>query len=376
MNDFLKERLDLRRKQGNLRSLKTLPSHVDFCSNDYLGFARSPELRESVKAAWQASHEVRLGATGSRLLTGHCHIMDELEQSLASFHQAESGLLFNSGYTANLGLISTVAQLDDLILYDAHIHASMHDGMRLGAAKCLPWLHNDVSHLEYRLKTSKSNGKVLVLTESVYSCDGTLAPLADIAALCELHGAFLIVDEAHATGIIGKNGEGLVQHLGLHNRVFARVHTFSKALGSCGAVILGTELLKEYLINFCRPLIYATAMPLTSLLAIGQVYQMLLQSTACRSRLRHLIHHFKERARKASLPLIPSDTSIQSILIQGNANARAAAECLQINGFDARPLLSPTVKRGTERLRLCLHAFNTNEQIDALISTLQSCTTI
>lgn len=375
MDQFLKQHLDVRRKQGNLRSLKALPDHVDFCSNDYLGFARSPELRASLTAAWQACHDVRLGATGSRLLTGHSQMMEELEQALAAFHQAKSGLLFNSGYTANLGLISTIAQPDDLILYDAHIHASMHDGMRLSAAKCLPWRHNDASHLEHRLKASKSTGKILVLTESIYSCDGTLAPLADVAGLCEQFGAFLIVDEAHATGIIGTNGEGLVQHLGLHNKVFARIHTFSKALGSCGAVVLGKELLKDYLINFCRPLIYATAMPLTSLLTIRQAYQMLPQSLACRSKIGQLIRHFKEQAQRASLPLILSDTPIQSILTPGNASAHAAAACMQKNGFDLRPLLSPTVKRGTERLRLCLHAFNTNEQIDALISTLQSCTT-
>ncbi len=371
MNQILARQLDIRIKQGNIRTMKAQHTDIDFSSNDYLGFSRSAELRDTIAAAWQAHPTPRCGATGSRLLTGHCQLMDELEHSISTFHNARSGLLFNSGYTANLGLVSTIPKAGDLILYDVDIHASMHDGMRLSGACRLPFRHNDASHLEQRLKARKCHGRTFVLIESVYSCDGSLAPLADMTTLCGQHQANLIVDEAHATGLFGNNGEGLAQHLNLHDKLFARVHTFSKALGGYGAIVLGSNLLKDYLINFCRPFIYATALPFPVLIGIQLAYRMLPHHNHSRAKLHSLIRHFKLRASQAQLPLIPSGTPIQSIPIPGNMRAKATAAFLQGNEYGVRPLLSPTVRRGAERLRVCLHSFNTPHEVDMLIDLLK-----
>lgn len=373
MYQFLTQQLDKRKQQGNCRELKDLRGRIDFASNDYLGFARCEKFKDSLITNWKEHPYPFFGATGSRLLTGHRHFIDELEASIADFHGAETGLLFNSGYDANLGLISTVAQPKDILFYDAHIHASTHEGMRLSKAHQVPWRHNDVQHLEKRLKSiKKTNDRIFVLVESLYSCDGSLAPLLEICSLCEQYHALVIIDEAHATGIIGKNGEGLVVHHQCQNRVFARIHTFSKALGGYGAVILGSKILKDFLINFCRPLIYATALPLPVLIGIQQAYLRLPQSNVTRTLLQNLIQNFKTQALAADLSLIPSETPIQANIVPGNFQVRSLANYLQSNGFDARPLLSPTVKQGTERLRLCLHAFNTAQEVETLISLIRN----
>lgn len=366
----LLEPLSVREKLGNLRTLTHRTDCVDFASNDYLGLARNSSLQEEIMQAWNEYPTRRLGATGSRLLTGHHPIIDDLEASISSFHNAETGLLFNSGYSANLGLISTIAQPADILFFDRHIHASSHDGMRLSKARSIPWRHNDTDHLEHCLKSTPYQGFRIVLVESIYSCDGAIAPITEICEICERYQAHLIVDEAHATGVIGENGEGLVSHLQCQQRVFARIHTFSKALGCYGAIILGSHLLKKYLINFCRSFIYATALPMPILLGIHFGYQWLPKTNQERSHLHQLIHHFKQHAAHTHLPLIPSNTPIQSIEIPGNFRARSLAALLQHHNFDVRPLLSPTVKKGKECLRICLHAFNTISEVTALINLL------
>jgi len=252
------------------------------------------------------------------------------------------------------------------VLYDYLSHASIRDGIRLGLAQSFSFQHNDTVDLEKKL--SVATGNIFVVTESVFSMDGDLAPLEKIAALCAQYNAFLIVDEAHATGVIGDRGEGLVQQFHLQNTCFARVHTFGKALGCHGAVVLGSETLRDYLINFCRPFIYTTALPPVSVAAIQTAYRLFPLMVKERTRLLTLIKKFQDTAIHYSKPV--SNTAVQSVIVPGNEQVKeVAGKCLRA-GIDVRPILYPTVPKGSERLRVVLHAFNTASELDRLLETL------
>jgi 8-amino-7-oxononanoate synthase len=359
----LQLQLSKRRSQGNLRKLVTNSDLIDFASNDYLGFARAPDLQDQIVHEWSA-RKLYSGSTGSRLLTGNSSLHQDLEEWIAGFHDAKAGLIYNSGYAANSGLLSAVASAGDTILYDIHVHASIHEGMKLSGAKCLPFRHQDLNHLEKRLKNCQ--GQAFVCIESLYSMDGTVAPLLDICNLCERYQASLILDEAHSTGIMGDNGLGLAQELGCQHRIFARIHTFGKALGVHGAIVLGSQQLKEFLINFSKPWIYTTALPPLSLIAIHCAYQKLIHSPHLIRRLNDLAAHFKHTLQVIGYPN-PTGTPIQPIT---HRRVDQLTQILQNEGFDVRAIKSPTVKRGSECLRICIHAFNTYEQIDQLAGCL------
>ncbi len=366
--DFLFQQLEQRRSQHALRQLKLPAPHmVDFCSNDYLGLARSAAMQEAVHTLL-AERPYMHGSTGSRLLAGNYAWIEEAENNLAAFHDASAGLIYNSGYDANLGLFSCVPQKEDTVIYDQLIHASIRDGIRLGRAQSFSFLHNDVQDLEKKLQ--RASGRVFVAVESVYSMDGDMAPLQAIAALCEKTGAYLVVDEAHATGVVGAQGEGLVQALGLAAACFARVHTFGKAVGCHGAIILGSETLRQYLLNFSRAFIYTTALPHTAIAAIMASYNLFPYMTAAREQLQGLIRHFREATR--SLQVLPSETPIQIVLTPGNEFTRKQAAALQEAGMDIRPILHPTVPKGQERLRIVLHSFNTVEEVDGCVKVLMN----
>jgi len=273
---FLNERLARRAESNALRSLHETRDLVDFTSNDYLGFARSSNLREMVDAALRDRPDLPLGSTGSRLLSGHTQLHAEIEEEVATFHRAESSLIFNSGYDANIGLFSSVPQRSDTVLYDQLVHASVRDGLRLGLAKAYSFRHNDLAHLETRLR--RAVGTCFVAVESVYSMDGDCAPLREIVELVQHYDAYLIVDEAHATGVFGTEGRGRVVENSLQDMVFARLHTFGKALGVHGAAVVGSRTLKNYLINFARSFIYTTSLTPHSLVAIRCAYQQLARS--------------------------------------------------------------------------------------------------
>lgn len=363
--------LEKRRSAGLFRSLKKPTDLIDFCSNDYLGLARSATLRQRIEQAVAGQATLLNGSTGSRLLAGNSVLAEELEVGIARFHEAEAALVFNSGYDANVGLLASLPQRGDTLLTDELIHASMIDGARLSLANRFKFRHNDLADLENRLKNA--TGTVYVAIESVYSMDGDLAPLPDIVALCERYEAALIVDEAHATGVFGPNGGGLVQHFGLAQRVFARVHTFGKALGVHGAAVVGSAALRDFLINFARSFVYSTALPPHSLLAIRSVYQFLPQSEALIQRL-HALRNYFQQLIQAQLPQTEwtsADSPILGLIVRGNDACRAVATQLQQAGFDIRPIVSPTVPAGRERLRICLHAFNSEQEIERLVQTLQ-----
>lgn len=374
----LAERLHDRQQSGLLRQLSTADHLVDFCSNDYLGFARSAKLKARIQQADLSDNTNRTGATGSRLLAGQTELANQVEQQLADFYQAENALVFNSGYDANIGLMACLPQAGDTLLTDELIHASMIDGARLSYANRQRFRHNDLYDLSAKLQQaneSRQQGQqVFVAVESVYSMDGDMAPLPELANLCEQYNAALLVDEAHATGVYGPNGEGLVVAHGLQDRVLARVHTFGKALGVHGAAVVGPTVLRNYLINFARSFIYTTALPPHSFLAIRCAHEHLQAQATVAERLQKTIRHFQERVLTA-LPdsqWTTSQSPIQCLVIPGNDNARYAAKEAQRAGFDVRAILSPTVPAGQERLRICLHVFNTTSEIDQLISVLQS----
>ncbi len=358
---FLEVALQQRRQQHAFRQLRVQGQLVDFCSNDYLGLARSEQVQEAAHTITKQLHQVH-GSGGSRLLAGHYELAEEAEKVMAAFHGAGAGLLYNSGYDANLGLFSCVPQKGDTVVYDQLIHASIRDGIRLGAATAYSFLHNDLADLQKKL--GNAAGRIFVAVESVYSMDGDLAPLREIAALCRQAGALLVVDEAHATGVIGGRGEGLVQALQLEDSCFARVHTFGKAVGCHGAVVLGSALLRDYLINYSRPFIYTTALPPQAVAVMLAAYDIFPDMHAERQQLRQLIQQFR-----AGMPAgreSGSETPIQVVMAPGNEAARGLAQRLQEEGLDVRAILHPTVPRGGERLRVVLHSFNTEQEVAKL----------
>jgi 8-amino-7-oxononanoate synthase len=356
---------------------------VDFCSNDYLGFARSEQLREMIleKAPLPPKGggymDYKNGSGGSRLLAGNSKYAEDLEDFIAGYYSSEAALLFNSGYNANLGLFSCLPQRGDTIIYDELVHASIHDGMRLSNAISFPFRHNDIEHLKERL--DRAPGNIFVAVESVYSMDGDFAPLNEIAQICEgmlssaLQGgnvrANLIVDEAHATGVFGK---GMVQQYGIEKKIFAVIHTFGKALGVFGAAITGSQLLKDYLINYARCFIYSTALPPHCLMAIECAYTLLAQSDEAVNKLRGNIQFFRQNIKELGIDShwIVSSSPIQCILIPGNEKVLQVAENVQANNMDVRAIRSPTVAKGKERIRICLHSFNSEEEIKELLEIL------
>jgi 8-amino-7-oxononanoate synthase len=367
---FIRNRLNDREAAGTLRTLKQENSLVDFCSNDYLGFASSAALKNSIAAEIARYPNSLNGSTGSRLLSGNLSYAEDLEQQIAQFHQAEAGLIFNSGYDANVGLFSSLPQKGDTIICDELIHASIIDGARLSHANRYTFRHNDLDSLEGKLKQAKGNCYIVI--ESVYSMDGDTPPILEILQLTEQYGANLIVDEAHAVGLYPA---GLIPELGLQNRVFARVVTFGKALGCHGAIVLGSSLLRQYLINFARSFIYTTAASFHQLSSVKMAYELLANAEQEIAALHQNIALFKQGVTPNShFPLLKSNSAIQCLVLNSNQKAKQAAQQLRDAGLDVRPILSPTVAAGTERIRICLHAFNSAQEIGLLTSTLNTIT--
>lgn len=358
-DDFLHKKINERIENHSLRQLKLPAAKADFCSNDYLGIVKENKLIAP-------GPHTATGSTGSRLLSGNYPLIEAVEKQLAIFHQAESALLFNSGYDANLGLLASVPQKGDTILYDHLCHASIRDGIRLSFAQAFSFAHNDLTDLQKKIEHAA--GTVFIVTESVFSMDGDFCPLEELVAIAAQNQAHIILDEAHATGIIGEQGEGLAQQLGLQNRIFARMHTFGKACGCHGAVVLGSASLRTYLVNFARSLVYSTALPEHSVALIKTSYETFPGMKSERKHLQKLIRTFQETPLRFSK--LASHTPIQAVLVPGNEAVKALATVLQEKGLDVRPILYPTVPKGKERLRIVLHAFNSEEELGLLLQCL------
>ncbi len=361
--------LNRRTSDLSIRHLANKDHLVDFCSNDYLGFSRSALLRYRVEEELKRHPLHKWGATGSRLISGNSEYIERLESKIANYHNSETSLMFNSGYDANLGLFSSVPQPGDLIIYDELVHTSIRDGIKMSRAEAVSFRHNNIDDLHSKLKMNYLNAFVSI--ESLYSMDGDLAPLKELILLCKQYEAKLIVDEAHATGIIGEKGEGLVQMLDLQKDVFARMHTFGKALGCHGAAVLGSQLLKSFLINYARSFIFTTALPFHSLVSINSAYDILAKQNNKRHKIKGLIDLFANNLEVYKPnDYHPSPGPIQSIIIPGNERAKYVSAQLEAAGFYAKAILYPTVARGSERIRICLHSFNTQTQVKALINKL------
>ncbi|WP_162055687.1 aminotransferase class I/II-fold pyridoxal phosphate-dependent enzyme [Pontibacter pamirensis] len=367
----LQQKLAERAAQDNLRQLKTTTGLTDFCSNDYLGLARSEKLRAHIQATEQQYSHLPLGATGSRLLSGNHILFEELEKTIAKYHHGEAALLYNSGYAANVGLLSALPQRGDTVFYDEASHASMKDGLRLSFAKSYSFRHNNLQDLEQKLKLAK--GQVYVVVESVYSMEGDKAPLQGLAQLCKTANAALIVDEAHAVGLYGDKGEGLTVALGLESQVFAQVITYGKAMGAHGAAVVGPQVLRDFLINYSRAFIYTTGLPTHALVALKCAYSLLPELDKERQQVKMLSSQLSEQLNKINgIRCTPSESVILSVFVEegGTAKLKALASFLQAEKFDVRPVLSPTVPKGQERLRVILHAYNTLQEIDGLVKAI------
>lgn len=358
--------VDKRKNEGNYRQLSEMPAHmVDFSSNDFLGLARETEIEDAAHTLLSQYKLCSNGATGSRLISGNSKFNIDTEAYLSQIHQSAATLIFSSGYMANNGLLSSVPQSDDLILFDELCHVSIREGIRLSRATGIPFAHNDLNQLEALLK--KSTAEKYVVTESIFSMDGDLTPLMEMTELCEKHNAYLIVDEAHATGVFGW---GRVQELKLSQRIFARIITFGKAIGTSGACIAGSQQLIEYLINFARPLIYTTALPSYVLARIRAAYAFIETHPERIQDLHGRIAYFNQHAQ--SLPLIRNESAIHALLCKGNEAVVDLSKHLNQHFFFVKPIRYPTVPKNTERIRICLHTFNSTHEIDALIQSIRT----
>lgn len=346
--------LDKRKEEGTLRTLRPRSQGIDFYSNDYLGLARNTELHNSLLMQVIERPQLLSGSTGSRLISGNTSEVTATERFIAEHHQYPAALLFQSGYNANLALLSTLPNRHDTVIVDELVHRSIHDACTMSHAKKLKFRHNDLQNLEKKLKRQK--GHCYIAIESLYSMDGDLAPLQEIAKLSEKYSASLLVDEAHAFGVFG---DGLVSEYQLQNKVLATVITYGKALGTHGAAILTNELIKNYLINFASPFIYSTSSHDLQWRIIKTNYNYLKNNDPV-TKLTENIKIF----RKQGLQTISSENSpIQAIIIPDHSRLKNVQHTLLEKGFLTYAVYSPTVKAGTERLRICLHSFNTEEEI-------------
>ncbi|MGB6150941.1 MAG: pyridoxal phosphate-dependent aminotransferase family protein [Pricia sp.] len=408
----LKDKLIHRKSQNTLRHLPEANALVDFSSNDYLGLSRNKAVFQRASQLWAARGISRNGATGSRLLSGNHGLYAQLEKKLSEFHQTESALVFNSGYDANIGFFGSVPQRGDIVFYDELIHASIRDGIKIGNAKSYKFKHNDIADLKKKcsalafgqkvgnrnvadksgvsavevpvssLPTAKEGAtEIYIITESVFSMDGDSPDLKAFVDFCKKNNYHLVVDEAHAVGVFGSRGEGLVQELELQNAVFARIITFGKAMGCHGAAILGSQNLTTYLVNFARSFIYTTGLPPHSIATILAAYEWLSTPEDRGNqtgkhpilKLTDAIEIFNGKLKNGlTSHFIPSISAIHCCLLPGNERVRAVSEKLRKNGSDVKAILSPTVPRGHERLRICLHSFNTEKEIHELLDGLSN----
>lgn len=367
----LHQKLKNRLQDNSLRELSVRTKGVDFFSNDYLGFSKSTSIKTTVAKQFE-EYGVENGSTGSRLISGTTALHLKVEEQLASFHKAESALLYNSGYDANIGLFSCVLQKGDVLLYDELIHASVRDGLKLSNAQTYKFKHNDVEDLENKIQRLQvQSSQLYIAVESVYSMDGDMAPLKEVVNICEKYNVLLIVDEAHSGGVFGSQGQGLVCALNLEDYIFARVHTFGKALGCHGAVVLGSKQLRNYLINFSRSFIYTTAIPPHAVLTISTAYQQ-LKSTSAIKTLKNNIAYFNLQLIKLNLSsyFIKSNSAIQCCIVKGNDNVKKLSNILNKKGMIVKAVLSPTVPKNSERIRICLHSYNNLQEIEELVCVI------
>jgi 8-amino-7-oxononanoate synthase len=370
--DFIQNELEALKRQGLYRELRrvegeqgptlVLDGHevLNFSSNNYLGLANHPALK---KAAKEAIDRYGCGAVASRLISGNMALHEELEEKIAALKGTEAALVFNSGFQANVGIIPALAAEGDTIFSDELNHASIIDGCRLARAETVVYPHCDPAGLEDALKNSQANGRKLIVTETLFSMDGDEAPLAEIVLLSERYGALVMVDEAHATGVAGPNGAGVVAKLGLGDRIPIQMGTLGKALGGFGAYVAGSHALRELLINRCRSFIFTTALPPPVLAAAIAAIDLLYQEPQRRLALWHNIRALREGLRNLGFSLGSGESQIVPLVTGDAEKCMAFSERLLEKGVFAQGIRPPTVPEGTSRLRITLMATHTHEHL-------------
>jgi 8-amino-7-oxononanoate synthase len=362
--------LDQLRVGAQLRTLENL-NGIDLCSNDYLGLAFDPRLKQAVTNA--VANAKAVGSTGSRLLSGNAPEWEALEREFAAFAQTDAALYFGSGYSANVGLLSSILKPGDVVFSDAFNHASLIDGIRLSRATKVIYPHADVDFLERALREhSQGAGAKVIVTECVFSMEGDIAPISSLLRLARDHGAELVVDEAHATGVMGPQGRGLAAEYGITREFLAIVHTCGKALASAGAFICSSATLKNYLVNCARTFIFSTAMPPYFAGQIRFALHLAMESDAERSHLREISSLLREELSAIGAGFGASTTQIIPVFCGSNESALRVAAHLQANGFAARAIRPPTVAAGAARVRISLTAKITHEDVRRLAQALRS----
>ena len=361
----LLQSLAYKKENHAFRSLKTFEG-VDFFSNDYLGFAREVVIHEKALEKLHTFPFNLNGATGSRLLSGNHKAYNELEQTLCETFEVEAALVYNSGFSANIGWISAIIQKSDLVLYDALCHASIRDGLKTSPAKSYKFRHNDLSDLKIKYEQLKEHKNVYLITESVFSVDGDFAPLDELKAFCEAHKIRMIVDCAHSSGIYPHN----------YGQYFLSIVTFGKSYGVHGATLLCSQNIKDYLVNYSRSLIYTTALDPFTVFKIQAAIELSrsVKAEKLRVKLSDCISYFLKIAEDLNLMpyLLDSTSAIQGIKCKDNAQAIDLQNYLQQHKFALAAIRYPTVAKGEERIRIVLHAFNTEDEIKGLLEASHS----
>lgn len=354
-------------------------SCVDFSSNDFLSLGKYQPFKDSVSSKVEefcSLTDSSVGSGGSRLLDGNSRFYENLENEIAQFHRAQSGLIFNSGFDANSGFFSCLPQPSDIVIYDELIHASVHEGMRqCRAKKRVMFKHNDVGDFERVLGECKNSaGNIFVAVEAVYSMDGDTAPLRALYHVSQRlnREILLVVDEAHATGVLGRHGRGLVCALDMQDHVFARIHTFGKALSANGAIVLCHPVVRSYLVNYARSFIFTTALGHINLLIIQATYELLndeKQVSKLQKSLWENLKRFSDGLKDSPVHIYPPVPRSAIFSVFCNNPRSLAAHCQQ-SGLVVRPIVHPTVPKGTERVRVCIHSGNTAEEVDLLVAKI------
>ena len=343
--------------------------YLDFTSNDYLNLSTHPMMKEAQK---KAADKFGASASASRLLSGDLKIHHELEEKIAEFKKKEAALIFNSGYQANLGIISSLYNKNDVIFLDRLSHASIVDGVKLSGARFFRFNHNDTAHLESLLKSKRKNyNDVLIITETIFSMDGDRAPLKKLVELKEKYSARLMVDEAHATGIYGKNGSGVAEEENLSKKIDIIMGTFSKALGSFGAYVVSSKKIAEYLINSCRAFIYSTALPAPVIAANLESLNLIKEEPFRRKTLLENADYFRNKLKHKGFK-IKGISQIIPLITNDNNKAIDLSKKLKAKGYWALPIRPPTVPAGESRLRFSISYNHTKDVLDGLINEISS----
>jgi glycine C-acetyltransferase len=379
-SNFIESALERLKQEGLYRKLRRVDGEqgatlsvngrevLSLCSNNYLGLANHPALREAAK---QAIDRYGCGSAASRLISGNMTLHEELEEKIAALKGTEAALVFNSGFQANAGIIPALVGEGDLIFSDALNHASLIDGCRLSRAKTVVYPHLDLDRLEQGLRDAPSNGRKLIVTETLFSMDGDEAPLDGIVDLAERYGAMVMVDEAHATGVFGPSGAGVVGKLGLTERISVQMGTLGKALGGFGAYVAGSRALREFLINRCRSFIFTTSLPPAVLAMAIAAIDLLYKEPQRRLALWHNARAMKEGLRKLGFSLGQSQSQILPLIIGDAEKCMTLSDKLLEKGLFVQGIRPPTVPPGTSRLRLTLMATHTHEHLHEALEAFQ-----